>query len=163
MFYSIQKYEIILFWLWFYEIIIICLKDASPRWEILNGNDCACLRFQEICLYFDLYKFFRGRLWSPPPYLEIRQIRLQNKYDFITFLVLKFVNFEICENRSYKQRITQYIYIFLAVPYFKKKFEQIYHENKDNVTLRDQNRCLKPKFDCKIYALSWSTSSICIS
>ena len=64
------------------------LKDDSEKsyrppffcLNILNGNDCACLRFEEICLYFYLYKFFRERLWSPPPYLEIRHIRLQNMY-----------------------------------------------------------------------------------
>ena len=78
MFYSILKYEIILFWLLFYEIIIIDLKDLGTSRDILNGNDCACLRFRETGLYFYLYKFFREPLCSPPPYLKIRHIRLQN-------------------------------------------------------------------------------------
>ena len=79
MFYSILTYEIILFWLWFYEIIIKGLKDLSMSRYILNENDCACLRFREIGPYFYLYKFFREPLWSPPPYLKIRHIRLQNQ------------------------------------------------------------------------------------
>ena len=37
----------------------------------------ACV-FKKICRYFYLYKFFRECLWSPPPYLKIRHIRLQN-------------------------------------------------------------------------------------
>ena len=52
----------------------------KPR-HISNGNNFACLRFQEICLYFYLYKFFRERFWSSPPCLKIRHIRLQY-FDF---------------------------------------------------------------------------------
>ena len=58
--------------------MITGLKDLSTSLDTLNGNDCTHLRFQEICLYFYLYKFFRERLWSPPPYLKILHIRLQN-------------------------------------------------------------------------------------
>ena len=78
MFYSILKYEIILFWLWFYKIIIKGLKDLNASRNILNGNDCACLRFREIGPYIYLYKLFREPLSSPPLYLKIRHIRLQN-------------------------------------------------------------------------------------
>ena len=85
MFYSILKYEIILFWLWFYEIIIIDLKDLGTSRDILNGNDCACSRFRETGLYFYLYKFFREPLWSPPPYLKIRHIRLQNQIQLVLY------------------------------------------------------------------------------
>ena len=48
----------------------------STSRNALNGNDCACLRFEEICLYFCLYKVFRERLWSHPPYLNFWILRI---------------------------------------------------------------------------------------
>ena len=56
------------------------MKDLSTRKDILTGNDWACLRFQKICIYIYLHRKFREHLWSPPPYLKIRHIRLRKGF-----------------------------------------------------------------------------------